>query len=272
MKVIIQDIPIGDGSPLVLIAGPCVVETRDMVLATAERIKATAGKFNMPVIFKSSYRKANRTSGSSFKGLGMDEALRILSDVRSQFGMPILTDIHLPDEARVVAEVADVLQIPAFLCRQTDLLNAAGETGKPVNIKKGQFLAPADMKFAAEKVTETGNRNVLLTERGTTFGYNNLVVDMRSLPLMRALGFPVVLDVTHSVQLPGNANAATGGQPEFIQPLARAGVAVGCDALFVEAHPNPLKALSDSASQLHLDSLEALLKQVVAIDKALRPR
>ncbi|HEX9615033.1 MAG TPA: 3-deoxy-8-phosphooctulonate synthase [Bacteroidota bacterium] len=272
MKIHIRTIPIGDGSPLILIAGPCVVESRDLVLSTAERIREIAGKFNVPVIFKSSYRKANRTSGSSFSGLGMDEALKILSEVRDQFGMPVLTDIHLPDEARTAAEVADVLQIPAFLCRQTDLLAAAGETGKPVNIKKGQFLSPLEMKHAAEKVTETGNRNVLLTERGTTFGYNNLVVDMRSLPIMRQLGFPVVLDVTHSVQVPGGEPKMTGGQPQFILPLARAGVAVGCDALFVETHPNPPKALSDSSSQLPLDTLAILLKQVVAIDGALRQR
>lgn len=270
MKIAVRDISIGDGSPLVLIAGPCVVESRDLALSTAGRIREIAGKLRMPVIFKSSYRKANRTSGSSFKGLEMEEALKILSEVRTQFGMPVLTDIHLPEEAAVAAEVADVLQIPAFLCRQTELLNAAGKTGKVVNIKKGQFLAPADMKYAAEKVTETGNSKVLLTERGTTFGYNNLVVDMRSLPIMRQLGFPVVLDVTHSVQLPGGEQRVTGGQPQFILPLARAGVAVGCDALFVETHPDPPRALSDSASQLNLNSLEALVQQVLAIDGALR--
>ena len=270
MKVIIQHIPVGDDAPLVLIAGPCVVESRDMVFATAEQIRQSASKHGMPVVFKASYKKANRTSKSGFSGIGMDESLAILLEVKKQFGMPILTDIHLPEEAKTAAEVADVLQIPAFLCRQTDLLEAAGETGKVVNIKKGQFLAPADMKYAAEKVTATGNRKVLLTERGTTFGYNNLVVDMRSLPIMRQLGFPVVLDATHSVQLPGAEKQASGGQPEFIAPIARAGVAVGCDALFIETHPNPGSALSDASSQLPLSMLDSLLREVQAIDGALR--
>lgn len=270
MKVDIQHITVGDGSPLVLIAGPCVVESRDMVFKTAEQVQQSAKKYGMPAIFKASYKKANRTSRSGFSGIGMDESLAILSEVKKQFGMPILTDIHHPEEAKIAAEVADVLQIPAFLCRQTDLLEAAGETGRVVNIKKGQFLAPGDMKHAAEKVTATGNRNILLTERGTTFGYNNLVVDMRSLPIMRQLGFPVVLDATHSVQLPGAGTQASGGQPEYIAPIARAGVAAGCDALFIETHPDPANALSDAASQLPLSMLELLLRQVAAIDGALR--
>jgi len=270
MKVSIQHIAVGEGSPLVLIAGPCVVESRDIVFKTAEQVLQSASKHGMPVVFKASYKKANRTSRSGFSGIGMDEALTILSEVKKEFGMPILTDIHLPEEAKAAAEVADVLQIPAFLCRQTDLLEAAGEAGKAVNIKKGQFLAPADMKHAAEKVTATGNRNILLTERGTTFGYNNLVVDMRSLSIMRQLGFPVVLDATHSVQLPGAEKQASGGQPEFIAPIARAGVAAGCDALFIETHPNPASALSDASSQLPLSMLGPLLRQVQAIDAALR--
>ncbi|MEX2189754.1 MAG: 3-deoxy-8-phosphooctulonate synthase [Bacteroidota bacterium] len=270
MKVAIQHIVVGGGSPLVLIAGPCVVESREVVFKTAEKVRELASKHGMPVVFKASYKKANRTSKSGFSGIGMDESLSVLSDVKRQFGMPILTDIHLPEEAKTAAEVADVLQIPAFLCRQTELLEAAGKTGRVVNIKKGQFLAPGDMKHAAEKVTATGNRNVLLTERGTTFGYNNLVVDMRSLPIMRQLGFPVVLDATHSVQLPGAERQASGGQPEFIAPIARAGVAVGCDALFIETHPNPAEALSDAASQLPLSLLDSLLRQVQAIDGALR--
>ena len=268
----IGNIAVGDGKPLLLIAGPCVVEGRDLTLRTAEKIRAAAAKHTTPVIFKSSYKKANRTSGKSFKGIGMDEALAILAEVKRDIGLPVLTDIHDPDEVASAAAVADVLQIPAFLCRQTELLEAAGRSGRAVNIKKGQFMAPADMKHAAEKVTATGNPSVMLTERGTTFGYNNLVVDMRALPIMRSLGFPVVLDATHSVQLPGGDTRAaqTAGQPEFIFPLARAGTAVGIDGLFVEVHPDPPNALSDSASQLHLDRLESLLAQVTAIDRLVK--
>lgn len=262
-------VPIGSGSPLALIAGPCVVEGREITLRIAETVRSVAARHGVPVVFKASYRKANRTSGQSFTGLGMDEALRILSDVKQTFGLPILTDVHTEAEAAAVAEVADVLQIPAFLCRQTDLLQAAGRTGRTVNIKKGQFLAPEDMGSAADKVRATGNTRIVLTERGTTFGYHNLVVDMRSLGIMRSLGYPVVLDATHSVQLPG-ANAAaqqSGGQPEYIFPLARAGVAAGCDGLFVEVHPDPPKALSDAASQLRLELLDTLLMQVTAINR-----
>jgi len=272
MAVRIKTIPIGNNNPLVLIAGPCVVENRDLVLKTASAIRQCAGKFNMPVIFKSSYAKANRSSGKSFTGIGMEEALRILSDVRTELDLPILTDIHGAEEAETAAEVADVLQIPAFLCRQTDLLRAAGKTGKAVNIKKGQFLAPEDMAYAAEKVAETGNSRILLTERGTTFGYHNLVVDMRSLKIMRDLGYPVIFDATHSVQLPSadRGAAQSAGQPEFIFPLARAGVAAGCDGLFVEVHPDPPRALSDAASQLRLDLLQSLLAQVTAVDSVVR--
>lgn len=268
MIVKVGDIRIGGNAPLVLIAGPCVVESRKMILLTAERIVRIAGQRAIPLIFKSSYKKANRTSAHSFASIGADEALAILGEVRERFGVPVLTDIHTVEEAARVAEVVDVLQIPAFLSRQTELLQAAGRTGKVVNIKKGQFLAPEDMKLAAEKVVLTGNKKVLLTERGTTFGYHNLVVDMRSLAIMRRSGFPVVLDATHSVQLPGGESTKSGGQPEFIFPIARAGVAAGCDALFVEVHPNPAKALSDAASQLKLDHLDELIKQVMAIDAA----
>jgi 2-dehydro-3-deoxyphosphooctonate aldolase (KDO 8-P synthase) len=243
-----------------------------MILKTAEKIKAIAQKYNTPLVFKSSYKKANRTSERSFVGLGMDEALRILAEVKKELGLPIITDIHTEQEAAAVAEVADVLQIPAFLCRQTELLHAAGKTGRVVNIKKGQFMAPEDMKHAAEKVKASGNANVLLTERGTTFGYHNLVVDMRSLKIMSDLGYPVVLDATHSVQLPGGDTSAaqTAGQPEFIFPLARAGVAAGLDGLFVEVHPNPKTALSDAASQLSLDLLPDLLRQVTEIDNVVK--
>ena len=266
----VGDIRIGGNGPLVLIAGPCVVESRKMILATAGTIVRIAERRRIPLIFKSSYKKANRTSAHSFMSIGDDEALDILAEVRKEFGVPVLTDIHTAEDALKAAGVADVLQIPAFLCRQTELLQAAGRTGKVVNIKKGQFLAPADMRLAAEKVVMTGNKKVLLTERGTTFGYNNLVVDMRSLPIMRRSGFPVVLDATHSVQLPGGETIRSGGQPEFIFPIARAGVAAGCDALFVEVHPNPPKALSDPASQLRLDLLDDLLKQVMAIDAVVK--
>jgi 2-dehydro-3-deoxyphosphooctonate aldolase (KDO 8-P synthase) len=270
LSVAVGKIKIGDGAPLVLIAGPCVVENRTMVLKSAERILQITRRHGIPFIFKSSYKKANRTSARSFSTIGIEEAFAILAEVKERYDIPVLTDIHSVDEAAKAAEVADVLQIPAFLCRQTDLLQAAGRTGKVVNIKKGQFLAPADMKLAAEKVVLTGNKKVLLTERGTTFGYNNLVVDMRSLVIMRKTGFPVVLDATHSIQLPGGETTRSGGQPEFILPIARAGVAAGCDALFVETHPDPPRALSDAASQLKLDSLEELIRQVMAIDAVVK--
>lgn len=262
----IGSISVGGNHPLVLIAGPCVVENREMILQTAKTIRTIAERHQMPFIFKSSYRKANRASGNSFASIGDEKALKILAEVKREFGVPILTDIHSPAEAAIAAEVADVLQIPAFLCRQTELLEAAGRTGKVVNIKKGQFIAPDDIHLAAEKVAATGNDKILLTERGTTFGYHNLVVDMRSLSIMQKSGYPVVLDATHSLQLPGSAKNQSGGQPEFIFPIARAGVAAGCDALFIETHPNPAQALSDSASQLKLDLLEELVKQVKAID------
>jgi len=267
---VVHGVSFGGSAPLVLIAGPCVVESRDLVLRTADRIQAIARKHRFPVVFKSSYKKANRTSSRSFTSIGEEKALGILAEVRRELGMPILTDVHTEREVDLAAEVADILQIPAFLCRQTELLQAAGRTGKAVNIKKGQFAAPADMALAAEKVRETGNAKILLTERGTTFGYNNLVVDMRALEIMRRTGYPVVLDATHSVQLPSGSATTSGGQPEFIFPLARAGAAVGVNALFVETHPNPRMALSDASSQLKLDQLGDLLRQVRAIDSARR--
>ncbi len=268
----IGKISIGGGKRIVLIAGPCVVEGREMALRTASKIQSITRKYHVPFIFKASYKKANRTSGKTFTTIGMDEALKILAEVKEEFGVPILTDIHSESEVLAAAEVADILQIPAFLCRQTELLHAAGLTGKIVNIKKGQFLAPEDMKHQALKVEMTGNKKVMLTERGTTFGYHNLVVDMRSLAILHDTGYPVILDATHSVQLPGGERNQTGGQPEFIFPIARAGVAVGIDGLFVETHPNPKRALSDSASQLKLDLLEDLVKQVVAIDTVVKER
>jgi 2-dehydro-3-deoxyphosphooctonate aldolase (KDO 8-P synthase) len=264
----IRNIPIGGGSPLVLFAGPCVVESRDLVLKTASVVRDVSAKHGIGAVFKSSYAKANRTSGSSFTGIGMEKALKILQEVRREFDLPVVTDIHTEGEAAGAAEAADVLQIPAFLCRQTGLLQAAGRTGRIVNIKKGQFLAPEDMAYAAAKVAATGNTGILLTERGTTFGYHDLVVDMRSLVIMRALGYPVVFDATHSVQLPGGETGESGGRAEFIFPLARAGVAAGCDGLFVEVHPDPPRALSDASSQLPLDRLDALVAVCVAVDRA----
>jgi len=266
----VGNITIGGTNPLVLIAGPCVVENRDVVLITADKILSVAKKFSVPVIFKSSYKKANRTSGKSFSGIGMDEALHILSELKKEFSLPILTDVHTEEEIKLAATVADVLQIPAFLCRQTELLFAAGKTGKAVNIKKGQFLSPYDMKFSAEKVEMVGNKNILLTERGTTFGYNNLVVDMRSLVIMRQLGYPVIFDATHSVQIPGTGEGKTSGNREFILPLARAAVAVGVDGIFLETHPNPKEAKSDAESQLQLSELENLVEQIVELNEVRR--
>lgn len=266
----ISNIPVGGGSPLILIAGPCVVEGREMVLRTAGHIREAAAATAVPVIFKSSYKKANRTSGRSFRGLGMQEALKILEEVRAETGMPVLTDVHSELEVRAAAEAVDVLQVPAFLCRQTDLLEAAGRSGKPVNIKKGQFMAPEDMKHQAEKVRATGNDRVMLTERGTTFGYHNLVVDMRSLVILREAACPVILDVTHSLQLPGGNENSSGGQPQFIFPLARAGAAVGIDGVFIETHPEPRKAMSDSTTQLELGLLGPLLRQISSVDQTVR--
>jgi 2-dehydro-3-deoxyphosphooctonate aldolase (KDO 8-P synthase) len=251
----------GGGRPLVLIAGPCVIESEEHVHRMARAIGEIAG----PFVFKASFDKANRTSLTGYRGPGLREGLRILAGVKRE-GCSILTDIHEPAQAEPVAEVADILQIPAFLCRQTDLLLAAGRTGRIVNIKKGQFIAPQDIARAAEKVASTGNAKVLLTERGSSFGYNNLVVDMRGLKIMRDLGWPVVFDATHSVQLPSAGGAASGGQPRFIEPLARAAVAVGIDGLFVEVHDAPERALSDGANALRLDLLPELWRRLCALD------
>src|SRR5215208_366492 len=250
----------GGGRPFVLIAGPCVVESRESALRHADALQALTVRLDIPFIYKSSYDKANRTAIGSFRGLGMEEGLSILETVKRELGVLILTDIHSPEEAVQTAEVADVLQIPAFLCRQTDLLVAAGKTGCVVNIKKGQFLAPWDMPHAAAKVAATGNPRILLTERGASFGYNNLVSDFRSLSIMAQAGYPVVYDATHSVQLPGGQGNASGGQREFIAPLARAAVAVGVDGLFMEVHEEPDRALSDKATVFPLAQLEALLR------------
>ncbi|MBR9975295.1 MAG: 3-deoxy-8-phosphooctulonate synthase [Bacteroidetes bacterium] len=260
---------IGGDEPLALLAGPCVVEDREMILRTAEHVAREARRLGMPLVFKSSFKKANRTSLSGFTGIGRDEALRILEDVRSEFGLPLVTDVHDLSDVAAASAVVDMLQIPAFLCRQTDLLVAAGESGKAVNIKKGQFLAPEDMAHAAAKVASTGNGDILLCERGSSFGYHNLVVDMRGLVIMRELGYPVVMDATHAVQIPSQGEVS-GGRPQYIAPLARAAAAVGIDALFIETHPDPSRALSDAGSQLPLEHLAGLLAEVRAIDQARR--
>ncbi len=258
----VSDLPIGNGKPLGLIAGPCVIESEQHVHFLADRIREIAGGF----IFKASFDKANRSSAASYRGPGLAEGLRILSGLRAR-GFSVLTDIHEPAQAGPVAEVCDVLQIPAFLCRQTDLLVEAGRTGRVVNIKKGQFVSPHDIRHAAEKASSTGNNRIWITERGTSFGYNNLVVDMRGLAIMREFGWPVIFDATHSVQLPGAAGAASGGQPQFIAPLARAAVAVGVDGLFVEVHEEPARALSDGANALRLDRLGPLWSQLREIGR-----
>jgi 2-dehydro-3-deoxyphosphooctonate aldolase (KDO 8-P synthase) len=260
----------GGGRPFVLMAGPCVVESRDSALYHAEALQRLTDRLGIPFVYKSSYDKANRTSVESFRGLGMDEGLAILAEVKRQTGVLVLTDVHTAVEVNTVAEVADVLQIPAFLCRQTDLLLAAGQSGRAVNIKKGQFLAPWDMQHVAAKVASTGNRRILLTERGSSFGYNNLVSDFRALPLMARLGYPVVYDATHSVQLPGGQGHMSGGQREFIAPLARAAIAVGIDGLFMEIHREPERALSDSATAFPLAQLEPLLQVLQSLDATVK--
>lgn len=261
----IKNVKIGSNLPFVLIAGPCIVENEKITFNTAEQIKKITTKLGIQFIFKSSYKKANRTSLKSFKGIGDSEAIKILSKVKKDFDLPLLTDVHSIEEISMLSESFDVLQIPAFLCRQTELLIAAGETGKAINVKKGQFLAPEDMKHAIEKIESTGNKKILLTERGSTFGYHNLVVDMRSLVIMKEFGYPIVMDATHSVQLPG-IGGKTGGQPKFIKPLAKAAAAIGIDALFLEVHPDPVNALSDAESQLPLGELEKLLIEIQQID------
>lgn len=248
-----------------LLAGPCVIEGEDMAMSIAEHLVAATDKLHIPFIFKGSYRKANRSRIDSFTGIGDEKALKILQKVSHTFDIPVVTDIHTPDEAAIAAEYVDVLQIPAFLCRQTDLLIAAAQTGKVVNVKKGQFVAPEAMQFAAQKVVDAGNNRVMLTERGTTFGYQDLVVDYRGIPEMQRTGFPVILDITHSLQQPNQASGVTGGRPELIETIARAGVAVGVDGLFMETHPNPAQAKSDGANMLRLDLVESLLQRLVAL-------
>ncbi|HLW98253.1 MAG TPA: 3-deoxy-8-phosphooctulonate synthase [Candidatus Acidoferrales bacterium] len=266
----IGSVRIGGNSPLVLIAGPCVIESESHAMHMAESIAKIASDLKVPYIYKASYDKANRSSISSYRGPGISEGLRILKKIKSTFSVPLLTDVHDPSQVAAAAEVCDVLQVPAFLSRQTDLLLAVGRSGRVVNLKKGQFLAPAEMANAVEKVASTGNKKILLAERGTFFGYQNLVVDMRSFPILRKLGYPVIYDVTHSVQLPGGEGKSSGGQPEFIEPLARAGVAAGIDGVFLEVHDNPSKALSDGTNALPLDRLSGLLSRLIELDSLVR--
>ena len=256
---------VGGGSPLLLIAGPCVIESESHALGLAHALKAIAARAGVQYVFKASFDKANRTSARSFRGPGLDEGLRVLGRIRQDAGVPVLTDIHEAAQAEPAAAVADILQIPAFLSRQTDLIEAAARTGRVVNVKKGQFLAPGDMRHAIEKVTSAGNPRVFVTERGFSFGYHNLVVDMRVFPILRSLGYPVVYDVTHSLQLPGAGNGVTAGQAEFIEPMASAGVAAGVDGVFMEVHERPSEAKSDAQNALRLDRLESLLHRLVRL-------
>jgi 2-dehydro-3-deoxyphosphooctonate aldolase (KDO 8-P synthase) len=269
-KIKIGGFEIGGGRPLALIAGPCVIESADSAMRHAAFIKSAADRVGMPVIFKSSYDKANRTSLSSFRGPGLEDGLRILAKVRREIGVPVLTDVHEKEQAALVKDSADVLQIPAFLCRQTDFVLAVARSGKVVNVKKGQFLAPWDVRNIVEKIVSTGNEQVMVTERGVSFGYNNLVSDMRSLVVLGELGYPVVFDATHSLQLPGGLGKASGGERRYIPALARAAVAVGIDALFMEVHENPDRALSDGPNSLPLGELEELLKRVKEIDQLVK--
>jgi 2-dehydro-3-deoxyphosphooctonate aldolase (KDO 8-P synthase) len=261
---------IGGGEPLALIAGPCVIESESHANAIADALANIAGRCGIPFIFKASYDKANRTSLKSFRGPGLEEGLKVLARIKARFGVPVLTDIHDAAQAAAVAEVADVLQIPAFLSRQTDLIVAAAQTGRTINLKKGQFLAPRDMKYAIEKVTASGNARVFVTERGVSFGYNNLVVDMRAFPMLRALGAPVVYDATHSLQLPGGGDGVTAGQAEYIEPLASAAVAAGIDGLFIEVHDNPSAAKSDGQNALPIERIEPLIRHLMRLHSVSR--
>jgi 2-dehydro-3-deoxyphosphooctonate aldolase (KDO 8-P synthase) len=267
----IGDIRVGRNHPLLFIAGPCVLESEPLAFQVAARVATLSEKLGVPFVFKGSYDKANRSSADSYRGPGEDEGLRILSAVKKEFGLPVTTDVHDAEQAVRVAGIVDLLQIPAFLCRQTDLLLTAGKTGRPINIKKGQFMAPGDMGNAVDKVASTGNANVLVTERGTTFGYNNLVVDFRGMPAIRDTVCPVIFDATHSVQLPGGAGKSSSGDRRFVPPLARAAVAAGVDGLFLEVHPDPDKALSDGPNSLPLADLEGLVRTLLAIRAAVEP-
>ena len=271
-SIAVGPLSIGGQNPLALIAGPCVIESEKIAMKIAEKLKRITEDLHVPFIFKASYDKANRTSIKSFRGPGLNDGLKILQKIKTELNLPILSDVHKEEEIDPAAEVLDILQIPAFLCRQTDLLVKAAQTGKPVNVKKGQFLAPWDMKNVVVKLEESGNSNILLTERGATFGYNNLVVDMRSLVLMREHGYPVIFDATHSLQKPGGQGTTSGGQSEMVPDLARGAVAVGCDALFMEIHTDPSKALSDGPNMLQIDLLPELLEQLVTLDQIVKSK
>ncbi|MFB0528189.1 MAG: 3-deoxy-8-phosphooctulonate synthase [bacterium] len=266
----IGNIEIGGNRPLALIAGPCVIESEDQVRETVKGLKEITREIDIPFIFKSSYDKANRTSIKSYRGPGLDKGLDILEKVKGEFDIPLLVDVHQIEEVELVSKVADILQVPAFLCRQTDLIISIARTGKPMNVKKGQFLAPWDMQNVIEKIESTGNKNILLTERGTCFGYNNLVVDMKSLPIMRSFGYPIVFDATHSVQKPGGKGKATGGEREYVSFLAQAAVATGIDGLFLEVHPQPEKALSDGPNMVKLSQVREILEKLIKIDKVVK--
>ncbi len=266
-RINIPGLKFGDTSNFLLMAGPCVVESERIVFETAEHILRLSEKYNLPFIFKSSYRKANRSKVDSFTGIGDLKALKILSDVRARYSIPVVTDIHNPAEADVAARYVDVLQIPAFLCRQTDLLIAAGNTGKWVNIKKGQFLSGASMRFAVEKVKETGNNNIILTDRGNMFGYQDIVVDFRNIPEMQRTGFPVIMDITHSLQQPNQEKGVSGGRPEMIETIGKAAISVGADGIFIETHPDPSIAKSDGENMLKLSELEKLIYKLVELRK-----
>jgi 2-dehydro-3-deoxyphosphooctonate aldolase (KDO 8-P synthase) len=269
-EIALGSLRLGGGNPLFLIAGPCIIESEAHTRRMAEEVARIAGECGVPLIFKASYDKANRSSVKSYRGPGLQEGLRILGKIKSELHLPILTDIHESAHAAHAAEVCDILQIPAFLARQTDLLVAAAKTGRIVNVKKAQFLSPWDMGNVVEKIAGAGNQKIMLTERGASFGYQNLVVDMRTFPILRKLGYPVVFDVTHSVQIPGGQGHASGGQPEFIEPLARAGVAAGVDGVFLEVHDNPAQALSDGANALPLAQLPALLARLKELSTLVR--
>jgi len=270
-EIIVGKVKIGGGNPLILIAGPCVIESEKSALNAAEKLRDICEEINIPLIYKSSYDKANRTSVKSFRGLGIKKGLKILKKVRDKFNIPVLSDIHKEEEIEDAAEVLDIIQIPAFLSRQTDMIIKAAKTDRVVNVKKGQFLAPWDIKNIIDKVESTGNKKILITERGVSFGYNNLVADMRALPIMRSYGYPVIFDATHSLQLPSSAGSSSGGQREFVPHITRAAVAAGCDGIFMEVHPNPDKAPCDGPNMLKMDDLPHLLKQIKEIDGIVKP-
>lgn len=269
-EIVIDNIKISNANPIILIAGPCVIENEKVPFKIAEELLRITDDLGITFIYKASYDKANRSSVSSFRGIGINKALDVLSKIKEQFSIPVLSDVHSKEDIAITKDILDIIQIPAFLCRQTDLLVSAGETGKAVNVKKGQFMSPLDMKNVIGKIISTGNEKVLLTERGTSFGYNNLVVDFRGLSTMAHLGYPVIFDATHSVQLPGGIGTSSGGQREFVEPLVKAAVAVGCAGLFLEVHVNPDEALCDGANMVSVKELPNLLKRAMAIDKQVK--